>query len=184
MHATTPRSIEADARVAPERAASDTLTVSQLLLLAACEAFGFWVARPQSISPGEVDFWRWIWWQSLFGLSLAGPFVVVSLVRRGRAIGVAAHFWLMTGLGGWLFVPGMALARNAGKDPGMLGGCLVYTQSLVALWLFASVLVTGPSGLRKLWRPGPWSERFGLWLAVAWAPLGAWILVDLYRDAI
>lgn len=174
-------------RPVPERSravGADTLSVRRLLLLATTEAFGFWVVRPEASDPWEIDFWRRMWWLALFGLTLAGPLVVIGLARRGEKIGLAAHVWLMSGLGGWLFVPGMIYGRIVRGDAGALASCLVYTQSLLGLWLVCALLVTDPGHLRRLWTPGPWSERFGLWIAAVSAPHGAWMTVDLYRDVI
>lgn len=163
-------------------AGSDTLSVGRLLLLAAAEAFAFAVASPDAIEPGNVEFWRWVGWQLLFGVSLVGPLIVVPKARRGLSIGPMAYFWLLAGLGSWLFVPGMIWMRIADQQSGSFTPCLFYTQTMLGLWVVVALLATQPRALRLLKRPGPWSERCGLALALGWAPLGAWLLFDLYRD--
>lgn len=166
-----------DARPQPDR-----LTLRRLMLLIAGVAVGFWLIETEKFDPYEVDHYRRVAWVMGFGCSLAGPWIVTAQARRGAALAVAAYFWLMTGVGSWIFVPGLIYARFAGGNADPFKACLLYAQLLPALWLVVSIALVSPRMFTNLWRPGPWIERCGLALAVYWAPNGAWLVLDLYRD--
>jgi hypothetical protein len=53
----------------------------------------------------------------------------------------------------------------------------------VCLWYLIAAAVGGQLTRASLGRSTPWVERLGLYLALAGAPLGVWLLIDIYREA-
>jgi hypothetical protein len=55
--------------------------------------------------------------------------------------------------------------------------------ALANLWFVLAMLVARRPRWRDLGGRAPWTQRYGLYLALAWVPLGIWLLWDFYRDA-
>jgi len=165
----------------------DRLTIWKLLWLTAgvgvgltcfCEPF-------KDFQWNDTDDWRILGNGILSGLSLSALLFGLNLRLRGRRLGFGALFGVMSGLGAILLLPPL-LVVDEGKalGNGLAFACIVYMMPLMALWFLLAAAVGGRLR-RKIWsRPMPWTEKFGYLLAMAWSPLGVWMLVDIYRDAL
>ncbi|MBX3413748.1 MAG: hypothetical protein KF708_13740 [Pirellulales bacterium] len=61
--------------------------------------------------------------------------------------------------------------------------CLYYCLPLMALWFLAAMMTGGRISRRSFSHAVPFSERYGLILAILWSPLGMWHLWDFYSEA-
>ena len=69
-------------------------------------------------------------------------------------------------------------------DRNMTAGCLYNVLPLMGLWNLLAALVAASAVRRELVPKMSWTERYGLFLSLAWSPLGVWMLVDIYRDVL
>ncbi|CAL1125483.1 unnamed protein product [Cladocopium goreaui] len=142
-------------------------------------------AAPEDIQWNDVDDWRILANGILSGLSLSALLFGLNLRLRGRRLGIGALFGVMSGLGALLLLPPL-LVVGEGEAVGdrLAFACIVYMMPLMALWFLLAAAVGGRLR-RKIWsRPMPWTEKFGYLLAMAWSPLGVWMLFDIYIDGL
>ncbi len=167
-------------------ARSDRLTAGRLMLITAGIAVGltlFLPAPEKSFDDGEN--FRFFLNSVLCGASLPGLWFVLTRRYRRERIGAGGWMALAAGLGVLLMLPPAAVNRFKGPGPSDVAlVCLHYTMPLTMLWLLLAVVVAGLISWRDLWRQSEWSERYGILLAIAWFPLGVWILVMLYHDSL
>ena len=184
MPPTEPRGQAATATGGERR---DRLTILRLLLLTAGVAVGivFFAPRFTEANTTDAEQWRGLACSVIIGLSLPAPLFCVRRPGSGRAIGAGGLFALTVGLGSLLMLPPSVVAVLADGEPkGMPATCLYYCLPLVGLWYLLATLLSGHVG-RHLFRPDtPWTERYGFLLVLVLAPLGVWVLVDIYRDVL
>jgi hypothetical protein len=94
--------------------------------------------------------------------------------------------WFCQGTASWLLWPPVVILRMQGKgaDRMMAPICYFYGTPLMALYVAITLLAGG--WLRRP-RPGqrsrrPWTETFGLILALVWACTGLYLLAFIYRS--
>ena len=156
----------------------DKLTILRLLLLTAGVAVGLrmfqWQLRRWDPS-SDADWWRWMAAAILAGCSLPGPLFAIARRRSGARLKTGGILWLTLGLGAWMLLPAVLVDRYR------LGlTALYYCLPLTALWTTLAAAAAGRLNRRSLGRDAPWFERFGLYLGLAWSPLGIWHIVVFY----
>ena len=185
--------MNASPATAPEscEVASDRLTIRRLLLLTAGVAVGLTLFAPRFEEGGfaDVEQWRAVANAAIIGLALLAPLFCFSRAVRNRHLGAGGFFALAVGLGVWLLLPAAVMewfARHATPptDRNMTAGCLYNVLPLMGLWNLLAALVAGSAARRELVPKMSWTERYGLFLSLAWSPLGVWMLVDIYRDVL
>jgi len=173
---------------APREEHQDRLTIGRLLVLTAGVAVGLALFAPHLGADNITDTedWRGIANALVIGLALPAPLFCLPRVFRNRSLGAGGLFALAAGLGVLLLVPPAIVewaARNSPastNDNFSAAACLFYSIPLMGLWYLLAAIVSGHAG-RRLFEPAtPWIERYGFGLAVAWSPLGVWLLVDVY----
>lgn len=165
----------------------DRLTIWKLLWLTAGVGVGLSCFCPPlgKFAWNNAADWRIVLNGILSGLSLAAVGFGLNLRLRGKRLGFGGLFGLMSGLGALLLLPPMLIVGE-GKAIGdrVAFMCLVYMMPLMALWFLLAVAVGGRLN-RRIWSASmPWTEKFGYLLAIAWTPLGVWMMVDIYRDSL
>jgi len=167
----------------------DRLTIRRMLLLIAGVALGLVIFAP-NFDDGDlqnVEKWRYTANAIIIGMAIPAPLFCIGRVIRNRPLAAGGLFALAAGLGVWLLLPAAVaecLARHAGINRGTTVSCLYWVLPLMGLWYFLAALVSGHVS-RELFRAATsWTERYGLFLALAWSPLGVWMLVDIYREAL
>lgn len=163
----------------------DRLTIRRLLLLVAGVLIGFRVF----VDPHEADtesfahLARAYATASMIGLTFVGPFILLSNLRRYRPFGSGRLLWFTLGVGTWLLLPPGVVVLLTGKREATLSmTCMMYSLPLVSLWFLLAAAVGGRFTSKQLGRSAPWTERFGLYLGIAWLPLALWSLWDIYSD--
>jgi hypothetical protein len=179
---------EEKTKPAPEKLPPrDTLTIGRILLLTAGVAIGLGVFRPAENGGGlfEINIERTtgLYNAVLIGFALPAPlFIIGQRRRKGPPIGPGGLFALMTGLGAFLMLPPVLVYRLAsGQGTALL--CLYYMLPLVSFWYLAAAAIAGKLGRDLFARTTAWTERYGFLLAVLWAPMGAWWLINFYLEA-
>ena len=66
---------------------------------------------------------------------------------------------------------------------GSAGACLFYVLPLLGFWFTLSATMTGQLRWRHLRAEEAWTDRFGVYLGLAWTVLGIWITYDFYWEA-
>ena len=165
----------------------DKLTIGRLMVLMAGLGIGLvaFMPRDGSFDLASVDRWRELASASLIGFSLPG--VLYATRRRGRGpVGLGGLLWLTLSLGTLLMLPPAVagpLLHDGTMGSNSAGMCLFYVLPLLSLWFLLAALIAGRLGRRHIRGRAAWTDRFGLYLGLAWSVLGAWLLVDFYRDA-
>jgi len=155
----------------------DEFTILRMLLLTAGVAVGLRVFWNGEFNPSESGSYRIVAAAILNGLGLPGP--LVTLRRKGqRPLDLGGLLWVTIGLGAWLLLPPSLM-----KPDGSAVMCLHYAVSLVCIWYLLAAVAGGRLRWASLRATPEWSERFGIYLAMAWVPLGLWIIWELYADA-
>ena len=72
--------------------------------------------------------------------------------------------------------------RMRGADNGFSTLCLAYCVPFVCLWYLIAAVAGGQPTQAFLRRSTPWVERFGIYLTLAAAPLGVWLLIAAYLE--
>lgn len=169
-------------------APSNQLTLMRLLVLVTCLAVGLAVFSPGNTSSFDwksLDDWQERISIVLMGLTLAGPMFAWSQRRRDRRhFRAGTLLAAMLGLGVLLMIPPQVLANLRGEE--QVGTtaytCLLYVLPLLGLWFVLAASIGGLFRWRNFTAKCPWSERFGWYLAVLWAPWGVRILYMFYAD--
>lgn len=133
------------------------------------------------------ESWRALLNAVLSGLSLPAIGFGLSLRLRGHDLKSGSLFGLMAGLGALLMLPAAIMAKvlaEPEQSDNIVVSCMYFVMPLMGLWFFLAAWVGGMFTWRLWSQPMPWSEKYGYLLAVAWTPLGVWVLADIYHDAI
>jgi hypothetical protein len=171
-----------------EAASPDRLSIGRLMLLTAGVAVGLALCMPLPEKNPGWDYWTVVYNGLLCGLALPAPLICLPRAWRKQPIGTGGLFALVAGLAVLGMTPALvieSLARHAtppSNDTDALA-CMYYLMPLMGLWHFVAALATG-SIARLFKRQTAWSERYGLVLAALWSPLGAWLMVLVYRDVL
>lgn len=166
-------------------AGDDRLTTRRLLIITAGVALGLviFVPRDGDADFASVDWWRQIWFALLAGVALVSPLFVIGRRIRAQRAGVGGMLLLTLGFGVLLLVPTAIAERSHNPGDSFSTVCLTYCVPFVCLWYLIAAAVGGQLTRASLGRSTPWVERLGLYLALAGAPLGVWLLIDIYREA-
>jgi len=135
------------------------------------------------IDLADAECWRILLTTFVIGLSLAGPFFVLGRRRDGRRLGAGGMLALTFGLGALVMLPPSAWGRFylESNDRETIV-CLWYIVPLFGVWYTVAMALGGRLGRYSFSSAVPWSERYGLFIALAATPLGAWMLWDMYVD--
>lgn len=161
----------------------DRLTIGRLLVITAGVAIGLVIFAPGKPSIAEVDWFRALWFALLAGVALVSPLFVIGRRIRGQRAGVGSMLLLTLGFGVLTLVPSAIADRVGGSNEGFSVLCLTYCVPFVCLWYLLAAGAGGQLTLASFQRSTPWVERLGLYLALVAAPLGIWLLIDVYREA-
>ncbi len=166
------------------------------MLLIASVALGFWMVvddlRSPNLNPGaEPHFGPWDLIASLVvvfvlgGLSIVGP-PLLLLRRTRRPWGPGRILWFAQGTASWLLWPPVLyhrVAHGGRLGESMSGVCYFYGTPLMAIYMTSALLAGGHLRRgRPRRRDRSWEERFGLFLGMAWACTGLYLLVIFYRQ--
>lgn len=139
-------------------------------------------SRPESTAEAQPPDWPLFYFAALAGVTLFESLFVARRLYQRHRLGVGGYMTLALGIGIWLLLP-VAIAERLTTDA-MAAGCLSYVLPLGALWMLVAALVTaGLNPRRLLTQSAAWTDRCGILLAMSWAPLGVWLLVELYLEA-
>ena len=170
-------------------ALSDRLTIGRLMLLTAGVAFGLSIFMPGGkIESQDLSGWAAIYSSAICGLALPAPLFCLSKAWRKQPLGAGGLFALVAGLAVVMFAPA-AIVEWVGRQMTPTNNrndtiaCLYFLMPLMALWHTVAACATGYV-TRLFKRDTPWTERYGLVLALLWTPIGAWHFVAIYRDAL
>jgi hypothetical protein len=118
----------------------------------------------------------------LGGLSLVGP-PLLLLTARKRAWGAGRLLWFAQGTASWLLWPPFAYRKIVSPDSDSFSGtCYYYGTPLMAVYVTLALLAGGRlkrSRRRRIYRS--WQETFGLFLGLAWACTGLYLIALFYR---
>jgi hypothetical protein len=134
----------------------------------------------------QVDSWRGLFTAILEGFSLPGVYYALRRSRAGHRLEFGGLLWLTLSLGILLMLPPAVagpLLRGDELGSNQAGMCLMYVLPLMSLWFMLGAALSGRLRRSHLGPQAPWTERFGLYLGIAWCPLGLWLLLDFYWDA-
>jgi uncharacterized membrane protein YhaH (DUF805 family) len=164
----------------------DRLTIFRILVIVTALAIGIALYLPNTIELAEVDSWRWLATTFMIGLSLAGPVFAFSR-RRSHRLGASGLLALTLGLGVLVMMPPAIMIRcykgEGHIEQSAVAVCLFYSMPMMSLWYLLAMTAGGRLTRRSFSRATPWSERYGLFLALLWSPLGMWVLWDCYSEA-
>ena len=166
--------------------ADDRLTIRRMLIITAGAATGLvlFVPRQQEADADAHEWIQVIWFALLGGIALVSPLFVIGRRMNGHRAGVGGMLLLTLGLGVLSLVPTTIADRIRGHAmAGFSIFCLAYCIPFVCLWYLAAAFAGGQLTVSFFGRGTPWVERFGVYLTLAAAPLGIWLLVDVYIDA-
>jgi hypothetical protein len=170
---------------------ADRLTIGRLLVLTAGIAVGLTVFAPrfEEDNSADPDVWRGLAQAVAIGLALPAPLFCLPRAFRNRRLGPGGLFALSAGLGAIVLLPAGVIERFPWQSPtggGRLesGACLGVALSLFGLWYLLAALVAGHAGRHLFRRTTSWVERYGFLLALAWSPLGAWWVYDIYAGVL
>jgi hypothetical protein len=164
------------------------MTILDLMLLIAGAAVGLWLVHGLGDGglPDDEETWLAHFVFVLGGLTAVGlPLLLRERYRRRARLRLGELLWFCQGTASWLLWPPVIYhrVRGDGANPGMAPICYVYGTPLMALYVTISLLAGG-----RLRRPRllgranrPWTETFGLLLALVWACTGLYVLVLIYR---
>ena len=165
-------------------AATDRLTIFRMLVITAGIAVGLVVFSPEvdpnDKAPYNIDYFRALAVAPLIGACLPAGFFAFGLRRRARSqLGPGGLLALAMTCGVLLLLP-PSIAENKN---GMGETCLRVTLPLMSLWYLVALVAAGQLNRETLTGGLPWSERYPLYLAIAWLPEACWLLWDIYEGA-
>jgi hypothetical protein len=165
-----------------ENSSRTPLTILDAMVLIAGIAFGLWLFGNEFSQAGQ-EKWFILVVSVLGGLSLAGtPRILMDRLRGGRRWRSGALNWFAVGLACWALVPALVTLRLVGSKPSVAPTCFVYSLPLMGLFLLLATFIGGRPISRWWACRGWWPEWFGMWILVAWAGAGCYILFLIYRD--
>ena len=164
------------------RRSGDRLTILQVMLLTVGVAAGMTIANSADLDFEDFNLERSraLAVATMMGLSLVAGLLTLRRRFRGYALNVGGVMNLAVGWAIVLLGPALLLELFRAEEdvPSMF--LFVYMVPLLPLWGVLAGFVTHRIDRRRLGTASPWSERLGLYLALLWALLGVWVLVDLY----
>jgi len=180
---------ERNSRKLPDRRQpGDRFGITEMLMLVAGIAIGFWVMRPLILQEYDSENGDPIQMVPIFlrviivvlgGIWFIGvPLLLIR--RRSDRIpwGPGKTAWFTHGTASWLLWPPILIWQLPGKPAGPWGAvCWLGGTPLMGVYVTASLLAG--RRLRRR-RRDSWVEQFGLFLACAWACTGLYLLSLLY----
>lgn len=165
-------------------ATTDRLTIFRMLVITAGIAVGLVVFAPRidrsNQSPYNVEYFRALAAAPIVGACLPAGFFAWGWRRRSHArLGPGGLLALTMTAGVLLLLPPAAMTG----DDGMGFICLRFMLPLVSLWYLVAMAAAGQLNRETLTGGAPWSERYALYLAIAWLPEAAWLLYEIYEGA-
>ncbi|MBX9792046.1 MAG: hypothetical protein K2Y37_24240 [Pirellulales bacterium] len=162
----------------------DRLTIFRLLAITAGIAVGLVVYSPNvdpgNKSPYDVEYFRSLVAASLIGACLPAGFFAFGFRRRSHArLGPGGLLALAMTTGTLLLLPPAAMQG----DNGMGYICLRVTLPLMSLWYLVGMAAAGQLNRGAFSGGIPWSERYALYLAIAWLPEACWLIYEMYEEA-
>jgi hypothetical protein len=170
---------------APGSPAPRQLAIWELCVLIAGVAVGLWLLMPDLSERRDAEQWLVVLTGFLGGLSIVGPPMLLWERRRRRSKwGPGEILWFSEGMAAWLLWPPTVVQKLRGEKVDSLSLCVfVYGTPLMAIYVGSALLFGGwirRRGSRRR-RRYSWRERFGLFLTLAWAITGGWVLWIAYR---
>jgi hypothetical protein len=171
--------------------ARDRLGVGELMLLIAGIALGLWLiglrTRPRAQLGLNHEQWFLLVVGVLGGLALVGvPLLLVERRSLRRHWGPGRLLWFSTGTATWLMWPPIVfkrVVRGEGIDQSLTGACYAYGTPMMALYMTLALVAGGWLRRRRTRRARrSWRERFGVYLGLAWACTGLYVLYLLYAE--
>jgi hypothetical protein len=165
-------------------ATTDRLTIFRMLVITAGIAVGLVVFAPKvdpnDLSPYNVEYFRALAAAPLIGACLPAGFFALGWRRRNSSRpGPGGLLALTMTCGVLLLLPPAAMTG----DDGMGFICFRFMLPLVSLWYLVAMAAAGQLNRETLTGGAPWSERYALYLAIAWLPEAAWLLYEIYEGA-
>jgi hypothetical protein len=161
------------------------LAIWELCVLIAGLAVGLWLLMPNRSEREDAPHGLLLINGILGGLSIVGPPILLWERRRRRSRwGPGEVLWFSQGMASWLLWPPIVVAKLRGERGDSLSLCVyVYGTPLMAIYVGSALLFGGWIRRRNPRRPRKysWRERFGLFLTLAWALTGGWVLWIVYR---
>jgi hypothetical protein len=174
----------------PNAATGRRISLSELMVLIAGLAVGIWIAMPKDEGqkvlgePGGILLVA----LPLGGLSIVGlPLLLTERFRRDRRLitfGAGRLLWFAQGMASCLLWPPIIylLVRRGSTNSTTLI-CYFYVTPLASLFLLPALVAGGWfRGRRRRRIRSSWRERFGIYLTLAWAALGLYVLGNLYLE--
>ena len=162
------------------------MTLWELMLLVAGVALGLWTLVDRNWSFKDGDSWILLIVAILGGLSVVGPPLLLwERYHTRRPFTPGRFLWFNQGTSAWLLWPPIIHARIQHKNIGNIetNVCFFYGTPLMAVYVTMSLLLGGRLRRKSLMRRArSWRERFGLFLALAWACTGLYLLAKIYRE--
>jgi hypothetical protein len=135
---------------------------------------------PNDPAPYNVDYFRNLAIAPLIGACLPAGFFAIGFRRRIHArLGPGGLLALAMTSGALLLLPPAAMTG----DDGIGFICLRVTLPLMSLWYLVGMAAAGQLNRGALSGSIPWSERYALYLAIAWLPEACWLIYDIYGEA-
>ncbi len=164
---------------------TDRLTIFRLLVITAGIAVGLVIFSPKvdpsDKSPYNVEYFRHLAAAPIIGACLPAGFFAWGWRRRSQArLGPGGLLALTMTCGVLLLLPPSMMTG----DRGMGFMCLRYMLPLLSLWYLVAMAAAGQLKREKLTGGIPWAERYALYLAIAWLPEAAWLLYNIYEEAL
>lgn len=161
-------------------------TILDMMLLVVGLAVGLWLALGMKGGrPDDEQSWLAFFVFTLGGLTAIGPPLLAwERYRRRSRLRLGELLWFCHGTASWLLWPPIIVHRLDGKaGPGeMAPTCYFYGTPLMALYVAIALMAGGWLPRRRRRARRPWTETFGLCLALVWACTGLYVLALIYRE--
>ena len=163
---------------------ADRLTIFRLLAITAGIAVGLVVYSPKvdpsDKSPYDVDYFRNLAIAPLIGACLPAGLFAIGFRRRSHLrLGPGGLLALAMTNGALLLLPPAAMTG----DDGLGFICLRVTLPLMSLWYLVGMAAAGQLNRATFSVSTAWSERYALYLAIAWLPEACWLIYEMYEEA-
>ncbi|MGD9645420.1 MAG: hypothetical protein AB7U73_06885 [Pirellulales bacterium] len=164
-------------------AGQDRLTIFRLLVITAGIAIGLVVYSPppERNASRDISYYRELSGASLIGACLPAGFFAWGWRRRNKAqLGPGGLLALAMTSGVLLLLPPAAVEHGS-HDMGRF--CLRITLPLMSMWYLVALAAAGQLNRKIFSSAHPWSERYALYLAIAWLPEACWLVWEIYEGA-